>query len=296
MTIKGLRCFAAAAEQLNFSRAAEILRITQSALSQQILALEKELGAALFLRSYQKVYLTPAGAALLEKTRGILGDIASLPDIVSRAADEDMPKSSSLSIWIDSGIPEMMLGTFITGMSAFQQQYPDISVSFDTVLFHDYKDVLFSHNADLCLMALMDGELVPPSFMSQPVAVEPMLLAYRGEDILSTKEMLASYELILVDGAERWDMALLGFLKANNLHPRMRKVTGGPAVFMNLQRNHTMSFMPRAFFDSIAMDGLHNRYLGIPGDKAISSLIWNKENMNPNLQMLVKSCGSCRSR
>jgi DNA-binding transcriptional LysR family regulator len=61
-----LTVFRKVAEQLSFRKAAEELYLTQPAVSQQIKALEEELGVVLFDRSGSQVRLTPAGAALLK--------------------------------------------------------------------------------------------------------------------------------------------------------------------------------------------------------------------------------------
>ena len=57
--------FRAAAHHLNFSRAAEELLLTQPAVTQQVKALEDELGIPLFDRGGGRIALTPGGAALL---------------------------------------------------------------------------------------------------------------------------------------------------------------------------------------------------------------------------------------
>ena len=56
-----LECFITVAEHLNFSRASEILRITQPAVSHQIRTLEGELGVKLFRRTSKSVALTTEG-------------------------------------------------------------------------------------------------------------------------------------------------------------------------------------------------------------------------------------------
>ena len=73
--LRHLRAFVAVAEDLNFSRAADRLHMSQSALSRQISSLEKLIGCALLRRSTHRVELTLAGEALLERTRRLLADV-----------------------------------------------------------------------------------------------------------------------------------------------------------------------------------------------------------------------------
>ena len=67
-----LECFLAVAEYLNFSRAAEFLKITQPAVSHQITSLEDELGIRLFVRTSKNVNLTEAGLMFMEDASSIL--------------------------------------------------------------------------------------------------------------------------------------------------------------------------------------------------------------------------------
>lgn len=72
MELRHLRYFVAVAEQLNFTKAAERLRVAQPALSRQIRDLEEELGIALLERSSRFVRLTPAGTAFVGEARDVL--------------------------------------------------------------------------------------------------------------------------------------------------------------------------------------------------------------------------------
>lgn len=69
---RDLRYFVAVAQELHFTRAAEKLYVSQPALSKQIRALERQLGAELFRRDRHGVALTAAGGALLPHARTVL--------------------------------------------------------------------------------------------------------------------------------------------------------------------------------------------------------------------------------
>src|SRR3954452_22394010 len=83
--LRKIRYFVAVAENLHFRKAADELHIAQPALSRSIGALERELGAQLFVRDKRSVALTPAGRQLLDDARPLLAAADATRRRVQRA-------------------------------------------------------------------------------------------------------------------------------------------------------------------------------------------------------------------
>src|ERR1700709_1016507 len=79
-----IRSFVAVAEDLHFGKAANRLGISQPPLSQQILALEREIGARLLERSNRRVQLTEAGRLFLKEASEILSKVDSAAALAER--------------------------------------------------------------------------------------------------------------------------------------------------------------------------------------------------------------------
>jgi LysR family transcriptional regulator, transcriptional activator of the cysJI operon len=118
-----LRVFRAVSQHLNFSRAAEELLLTQPAVTQQIKALEDELGVPLFERGGGRISLTPGGMALLpfaEKMK-ILGD-----DAIAAVAGAYGKDAGELAIGASQTIGQYLLPTFVAN---FLRTHPKVRVT-----------------------------------------------------------------------------------------------------------------------------------------------------------------------
>jgi DNA-binding transcriptional LysR family regulator len=86
MDLQRLHTFRILSQTLHFQRAAEELGITRFAVSQQIAALEKDLGVALFERIGRRVFLTPAGQVLAQEAVKVLSTVSRARDAVGAVA------------------------------------------------------------------------------------------------------------------------------------------------------------------------------------------------------------------
>lgn len=96
LELRHLRYFVAVAEELHFGRAAARLNISQPPLSQQIQALEQQIGARLLARTNRSVLLTEAGKQFLVDSRQIL---SMVDDAAARAERLHQGEAGGVAHW-----------------------------------------------------------------------------------------------------------------------------------------------------------------------------------------------------
>jgi LysR family transcriptional regulator, transcriptional activator of the cysJI operon len=162
-----IRVFRAVAQHLNFSRAAEELLLTQPAVTQQIKALEDELGVPLFDRSGGHIALTSGGAALLpfaEKMKA-LGEEA-----VAAVAGAYGQRAGELSIGASQTIGQYLLPAFIAG---FVKANPKIRVKVRSGNTDEVLEALVAREIHL---ALIEGPEQRKDLHIEPFMEDHMVL------------------------------------------------------------------------------------------------------------------------
>jgi DNA-binding transcriptional LysR family regulator len=180
MELRHLEYFVAVAEERHFTRAAERLLVSQSGLSASVRALERELGARLFVRSTRSVELTDAGRALLTEASRALANVRAAREAV--AAVQGLMRGT-LSV----GTEQCLTGVNVPALLArFRSAHPQVEIRLrqagSTALAEDVQ----AGRLDLAFVALSGA--VPDGVRLRPLAREPMVLLCHPDHPLATEE------------------------------------------------------------------------------------------------------------
>lgn len=148
MQFQQLAYFVAVADARHFTRAAEAVHVSQPSLSQQIRALEKELGAALFSRARGNIALTDAGEALLPLARRILADADTARHEVLELAQLRRGRVRL------GATPSLATGLLPDVLRAFHDRHPGIRLIIEEGGSHDLVRHLARGALDLALIVL----------------------------------------------------------------------------------------------------------------------------------------------
>ena len=196
LQLSRLRVFVEVAKQGSISAAAEELSYTQSAVSQQIAALEAETGVTLIERLPRGVRLTTAGATLLTHAEGILGRLA--------AAEADMEAIAGLR----GG--QLRMASFPTAgatlmpfaIALFRAQHPEVELSLAEGEPEEIAPRLFAGEFDLALLFEFPAtsDSLTEDLVRQPLFEDPMFLALPADHALARRRTLRLADL----RAEAW--------------------------------------------------------------------------------------------
>ena len=147
MDIRVLRYFVTIAQELNMSRAAELLNVSQPALSRQIADLEDELGVKLFRREHRHLALTQEGHYLLGRAQQIVG-------LVNKTTYH-LQKQDVISGTIEIGAGESSgITPLMETLHQIMRQYPEVRVNLRS---GDYEDILAGLDAGLLEFGVLMG-------------------------------------------------------------------------------------------------------------------------------------------
>ncbi len=184
MELRHLRYFTAVAERLHFGRAAEALGIAQPPLSQQIQALEEEIGVKLFSRSKRHVELTAAGAAFFVEAKKTLEQAERATLAAQRAARGE---TGHLVIGF---VSSAVYGEFPDVLRMMRSRFPDVSLTLRDLASEEQVEAVQSHQIDV-------GFVRPPvvgaeSLDMQIVWREPFVVALPQNHRLAKRKRISA--------------------------------------------------------------------------------------------------------
>jgi DNA-binding transcriptional LysR family regulator len=164
-----LHAFVTLAEHLHFGRAADLLHITQPALSKQIQRLEDKVGGELVVRGYRDVRLTEAGSVLLTRARLVLNESSSALDAATRAVRGEL---GTLRIGFGLAMIERLLPDMLL---RFRTKYPGVDLRLQDMPTPSQVDALARGQIDVGFVRLpVTGGRVE----THPIFRERLMLAF----------------------------------------------------------------------------------------------------------------------
>jgi len=191
--LDAMQAFVAVADLQGFAPAARKLKLSPSAITRLVAALEERLGARLLQRTTRSVTLTDAGTRYLDRARRILADVEE----AERAAESERTRPSGrLVVSAPLGFGRLHVSPVMT---AYLKRYPDVAVE---LRLEDRMISLVEDGVDL---AVRIGELADSSVvarhvgeMRRIVVASPGYLKARGEP--KTPAAIASHDTIQFGG------------------------------------------------------------------------------------------------
>ncbi|MBR0751237.1 LysR family transcriptional regulator [Bradyrhizobium jicamae] len=175
VTVRQLRAFVFVTQLKSFTKAAERLHLTQSALSLLIRQLEENLQVQLIERSTRKVELTAAGLELMSSAERLLDDLDAT---LANVADLGAKQRGKVVI----AAPYILATTFLVEVIAeFKTRFPTIAVHLKDSLPEQVLMQVRSGGADLGVGSFREWE---PGLQWKPLFQEPLVAVYpRGHPI-----------------------------------------------------------------------------------------------------------------
>jgi DNA-binding transcriptional LysR family regulator len=200
MELYQLETFVAVAREQSFTRAAEVLGLTQPAVTRQIAALERDLGTDLIERRGRAFGLTAAGRLVEEEAARVL---SAAGDLRRRLSDLSNPRTGEVSV---ASVTTVGLHTLPSLISEFGGRYPDVRVLVWSGRMDAVVDRVLSMHADFGLVSSGIANkqlLIIPLFDDPVIAVATPAFAEKLPSPLPV-EALAEIDLMLFEAPSRF--------------------------------------------------------------------------------------------
>ncbi|MEP9399666.1 LysR family transcriptional regulator [Mesorhizobium sp. KR2-14] len=219
MNMKQLRYFLAVAEELNFTRAAAKVNIAQPPLSQQIMALEAELGTPLFIREKRKVELTEAGRILVVHAHRVLNAASAAIGAV-RAAERGANAKLTVGA-IYSSIYAFLPDT----LRVFRSIEPRTEVSIQEMTINQQVHAIKEGRIEIGMVRghVYDSEITTEHlFRERLVLAVPHNMIFASDEIIDVQSLAEMPLVAVTRGPTRgYGDRILNIFEQEDLQPRV---------------------------------------------------------------------------
>lgn len=287
MTLSQLQYFATLARHLNFSRAAQTLYITQPTLSYQISELERELGTALFVRDKRRVYLTPAGAAILENVELVMG----LVETIRRQAQQQnnaMPKEGEIRIVMDDAESYYEHMRVARGLAEFVRECPEIETAMEMRVFEDCIESIKSGSADLAVLILRSNDTQDQDMNMFEIEKDFLSLMYpKSFGQLGLEELLQKYPILYIEDKPRGRLQLSRALNSAGLAFDTRMFPNTISAMARAEAGEGVVVVPARVHEAYYSDKFLRTELKFTDAEIGCCAVWSVSNINPAIQRFI---------
>lgn len=175
---KTLTYFLQLAETMSYTQAAQILGITQPALTQQIKKLEKNVGAPLFYSVGKKLHLSDAGYTMMDATHQIYETLNRATDEIQQSTSPDI---GEINIGILASIETEVFFDFV---SDFYQRHRDIKLTIYALTRKEIWEGLENNQLDLAIMYLPDENIKNwKPYETKKILTENLVFVHQNEKL-----------------------------------------------------------------------------------------------------------------
>ena len=288
MDIRQLNYFISVADHLNFTKAAQHHFIAQTAISQQVMALEQQLDVKLFYRNNRSVQLTPAGKIFYREAKLI---VARSQEAIKKTQQAASGFEGTLKIGFMGPYEKRFLPELIRN---FRRTYPtiDLTISLDNIetlreaVEHGLLDIAFNiskgieKTPGLTWKSLHRDQLCVIMYRDHPFANEPKIrrsaLAHESFVAIDRKEASGPFDAMIQECVDS------GF--SPTIVGQARHIES--VIFM-VEAEIGIALLPRCY----ELYDYNVRFIELEGENEFIEfgVVWMKDNLNPAIPLFLKA-------
>lgn len=290
MNTKQLEYFISVAESLSFTKTAEKFYISQTAVTQQIKALEEQIQVTLFTRSKRHVELTPAGKVFLYEARNI---VKNINDAITKTQQFANGFFGTLNIGILIGYEKNKLQQYL---KKFSQSYPNISMEICTNEMTELLNLVKNNLMDIAFVInpenqpLKDFRYKSVERYSLVALLPPNHLLFNENSIDLVDLQNEKFIFVKETGDEYGQKSMIQnrYREAGFVPNIVQRSNDLNTIESMVASNMGISILPSFFvIDSMMKNSIAIAPINEVKDRIEVVVVWNKNNKNPALEKFI---------